>query len=586
MRTPVPNKVFPFIWYLLKDYKPYAFIYILLAVVAGFWGPINSYLLKWIVNLLPQASHDVSILILPASLIVANLVLCREIPWRGLTYIRYRCLPFVITKIGDVVLGQVLRHSYQFFQERMAGQLARSLTGLDHGIERFVNPIAFGIVWALSGLAIALVSSYLINPIFCIILAIWSVVFIGVSLFMSKHSQSLSGILASKESALGGQNTDIISNALTVAIFGTRKYEMNRRAKETCGFIKAFRNQQLYTLLMQSIQAALVLIMISTACFALIHLYGKGLITIGDFPMILNLLVYTAFITGWGMDQFEQLTGVLGKCQASLTALITPIEIVDKPNAKVLECRKGQIEFDGVTFNYKNTGALFVNKSVTIKAGQKVGLVGYSGGGKSSFVALILRLYDVLSGAILIDDQDIRDVTQDSLRQNIAMIPQDPALFNRTLMENIRYGRVDASDDEVIEASKAAHVHEFIQALPDGYNSMVGDRGVKLSGGQRQRIAMARAILKDAPILILDEATSQLDSVTEGLIQDSLFKVMQGKTVVVIAHRLSTLTHMDRILVFDKGHIVQDGRHEELVQSEGTYKILWETQVGGFIKTE
>jgi ATP-binding cassette subfamily B protein len=266
-----------------------------------------------------------------------------------------------------------------------------------------------------------------------------------------------------------------------------------------------------------------------------------------------------------------------------LSTLIVPQDIQDKTDARDLSIYKGQISFDHVEFQYKDTAPLFQKKSITIEAGQKVGLVGYSGSGKSTFVNLILRLFDVTDGSIKIDDHDIRDLTQDSLRRNIAMIPQDPTLFHRSLMDNIRYGRIEATDEEVIEAAKKAHAHEFISKLPQGYDSPVGERGVKLSGGQRQRIAIARAILKNAPILILDEATSQLDSVTESDIQDSLWDLMQNKTTIVVAHRLSTLLHMDRIMVFDQGKIVEDGTHKELLAMHGLYKNLWDAQVGGFI---
>jgi ATP-binding cassette subfamily B protein len=252
-------------------------------------------------------------------------------------------------------------------------------------------------------------------------------------------------------------------------------------------------------------------------------------------------------------------------------------------NGRVLHCTTGHITFDKVKFHYKDTKPLFENKSIEIEAGQKVGLVGYSGGGKSTFVHLILRLYDVTHGSILIDGQDIKSVSQDSLRENIAMIPQDPSLFHRSLRENIRYGRIDATDEEVMEAAKKAHAHEFIEKLPQGYDALVGERGVKLSGGQRQRIAIARAILKNAPILIMDEATSQLDSLTEALIQESLWQLMEHKTTLVIAHRLSTLLHMDRILVFDQGKIVEDGNHNDLLSKGGLYKNLWNAQVGGFL---
>jgi ATP-binding cassette subfamily B protein len=241
------------------------------------------------------------------------------------------------------------------------------------------------------------------------------------------------------------------------------------------------------------------------------------------------------------------------------------------------------IEFDQVCFNYQSSNALFVNQSIKIESGQKVGLVGFSGGGKTTFVNLILRLYDINSGRILIDGCDISKVTQDSLRSHIGMIPQDPSLFHRTLMDNIRYGDINATDEDAINAAKRAHAHDFIEKLPNGYDSLVGERGIKLSGGQRQRIAIARAMLKNAPILILDEATSALDSVTEHLIQASLWELMCSKTSLVIAHRLSTLLHMDRILVFDKGCIIEDGKHSELIAQNGVYKNLWDAQVGGFL---
>jgi ATP-binding cassette subfamily B protein len=344
-----------------------------------------------------------------------------------------------------------------------------------------------------------------------------------------------------------------------------------------------YQEKELFLLRLNIIQGMLIAIMLGFMVYFLIYLYGKHLISVGDFALILGLGTEVGHITWHTMGQVDEFNEAVGKCKQCLSRLIVPQEIQDKEGATSLVTTKGQITFSKVKFHYKGASPLFQNKSVTIKAGQKVGLVGYSGSGKSTFVNLILRFYDVTEGQIFIDEQDVRDVTQESLYNNIAMIPQDPTLFHRTLMENIRYGRTEASDDEVREAARRAHAHDFIQALPQGYDSLVGERGVKLSGGQRQRIAVARAILKNAPILILDEATSQLDSVTERLIQDALWELMENKTTLVIAHRLSTLLHMDRILVFDHGKIVEDGTHQELLAQAGIYKTLWETQVDGFL---
>jgi ATP-binding cassette subfamily B protein len=273
----------------------------------------------------------------------------------------------------------------------------------------------------------------------------------------------------------------------------------------------------------------------------------------------------------------------IGTIENALSLIKRNHDVIDKQNATLLSVSKGTIEFQNVCFAYLDNLNVFKHLSITIPVGQKVGLVGFSGSGKSTFVNLILRFYDIQSGVIKIDDQNIAAVTQDSLRSQIAMIPQDPALFHRTLLENIRYGRLNASDDETIAASKLAHCHEFIEQLDEGYASLVGERGIKLSGGQRQRIAIARAILKNAPILILDEATSSLDSVTEKLIQDSLHTLMKSKTTIVVAHRLSTLADMDRILVFDKGQIIEDGTIESLLKANGHFAMLWNMQTDGYL---
>jgi ATP-binding cassette subfamily B protein len=347
--------------------------------------------------------------------------------------------------------------------------------------------------------------------------------------------------------------------------------------------VKAEQARDWFFMKMHILQKSSFVIFQSICFWWLITGIKNQTITSGDFALILILNISIVNSLNNLSRNIREFAKSFGKVSQGLYIINSILEIQDTEDAKDIVIKKGEILFEKVQFNYNNSNPIFNDKSVKIHSGQKLGLVGYSGSGKSTFVNLILRLFDVTQGKILIDSQDIRDISQASLRQAIGVIPQDLSLFNRTLMENIRYGRMNASDTEVIEAAKRAHAHEFILSLPEGYQTLVGERGVKLSGGERQRVAIARAILKNAPILILDEATSQLDSVTEHAIQKSLENLMQGKTTIVIAHRLSTILHMDRILVFDKGQIVQDGKHANLMAEEGLYKTLWDGQVRGFL---
>jgi ABC-type multidrug transport system fused ATPase/permease subunit len=315
-----------------------------------------------------------------------------------------------------------------------------------------------------------------------------------------------------------------------------------------------------------------------------------GLIGAGDFVMITALtssLLQTAYNLGQRIPEFYD---QVGSARESIDTLIVPATVTDKPGAPALTVKQGAIHFDRVAFAYEVPAEDQRHKlrnvvkdfELTIPAGQRVGLVGPSGAGKTTLMGLLMRMHDVVEGAIRIDGQDIREVTQESLRQSIALIPQDTTLFNRPLLENIRYGRPQATDEEVELAARRAHAHEFIVDLKHGYKTMVGERGIKLSGGQRQRIAIARAILKNAPILLLDEATSALDSQSEEIIQEAMRAAMAGKTVIAIAHRLSTVMDMDRLIVLDRGRIVADGSHRELLRQDGLYAELWSKQTGNF----
>ncbi len=583
----LPNKLFPFIWHFLRTTKLVVFAQIALPMLAGLWGPFNSILIKNVIDLLPKVQNgDVSILTLPVCLIVVNFIIFDNFTWRSHTYLKAKHAPVILNRIIADVMDYVLKHSHQFFQDRLSGKISKQITNLVDGVDAIVTNIAKEFLRGGTVILAALVAAYFVNPIFALIMGVWAVFFASVSVYMSRKLVSYGDKQAATESRVVGEMVDSITNQSNVQIFAKQGYECVRLLPFLKKQQTAYFNTHFYAFVMHSVQGALIAAMMGFTAYFLVNLYKHNLVTVGDFALIFGLTMETGHIVWHTMFYVDEFNKAVGRCKQSLSSLITPLEIHDMPDAFTLRCTQGRINFKNVDFHYQGTEALFCNKSIDIEPGQKVGLVGYSGGGKTTFVNLILRLYEVSGGDIRIDGQNIRDVTQESLYESIAMIPQDPSLFNRSLMENIRYSRIEASDEEVISAAKKAHAHAFITQLPEGYNSLVGERGVKLSGGQRQRIAIARAVLKNAPILILDEATSQLDSITENLIQDTLITLMQKKTTIVIAHRLSTLMHMDRILVFDNGKIVEDGTHKSLLAKGEVYKKLWSAQVGGFLSDQ
>ena len=563
--------------------------FILCAIVSGLFNVLSATLIKIVIDLLEAAvtapansTATLQSIIWPGILFVANNEV-HNTTWRIMNCINYKIQPLIKNSIIQKTFDYVTKHSHQFFQDHMAGKISTNITvlaiSIEQGLNDYLRHVIRGVVLMLS----TFVALYCVHPYFFWCFFAWAALFFSGSYIALRRAIKLVDNLAEKESHVSGNIVDSVSNMQNIRYFSRGPFESSYLSKALLSMKTAFRKKEKFMIIYWSVQGVSETIMLACMFYLLVHLRRQGLVSTGDFALILGLCVEVAVSVWLTIEQIDRLTDAIGKCNQSLRALFIPLEITDAPGASDISITKGEIQFDQVHFTYKSATTLFENKSITIEAGQKVGLVGYSGGGKTTFVNLILRLYDVDSGRILIDGQDIRAVTQDSLRANIGMIPQDPSLFHRTLMENIQYGRTDATEAEVIDAAKRAHAHEFIEKLPQGYASLVGERGIKLSGGQRQRIAIARAVLKDAPILILDEATSQLDSVTEHLIQESLWDLMGGKTSLVIAHRLSTLLHMDRILVFDCGKIVEDGTHAELLGQAGLYKTLWDAQVGGFL---
>jgi len=485
--------------------------------------------------------------------------------------------------IRKTLFSYLQHHSHRYFISHFAGSLANRIAEVSMSSMHALWTVTFDFYPLIIKSVVALFLLFNSSSELALVLSLWLGIYVYVSYLLAKRCRVYAQDFAAARSLVTGKVVDSVTNVMNAKMFARRKYEEDyltdylnhevNHALRTFWYMEKLRWFQ-YT-------AAMVL-MIAMVGYAL-KIWSSGDMTVGEFSMVAGLAIMLIEAARGLSRSFLEFFEYLGNISDGVSIFVQSHEIVDKPDAPALRVTRGEIEFDNVSFTYNEGLAVFEHLSVTIEPKQQVGLVGFSGSGKSTFVNLVLRLFEAQGGAIRIDGQNILEVTQDSLRENISMIPQDPQLFHRSLMENIRYGRLEASDDEVIEAAKKAHAHEFIMQTDQQYDSLVGERGVKLSGGQRQRIAIARAILKDSPILILDEATSSLDSHTEKKIQLGLETLMQGRTVVVIAHRLSTISHMDRILVFDQGRIIEDGSHQQLLLKDGHYAHLWNMQAGGFL---
>ena len=574
--------------FFLQLIKPYKWYVAALFFIALYWGVNNAlspYVLKLIIDKVAAYEGDkaqIFTVILPYVTIYIVLWVLIALDMRFLDWVRMRLFPSLRYDVINSMFKYLNQHSHRYFQNNFAGSLANKIMDMMSGMVTIFSTLDDGFAQCIA-ILIAIISMLLVNPVFSLFLGLWVMAFLVITVVYFKPIRDQSNYFATAKSTVMGKVVDSVSNVTNLRLFSRNAYENQLIQEAVQDTVDKDRAMQRTILKMRIFWDVSIIVLIGGNLYLLVSMYSKNQVTIGDFSFIISLSISIFYNLWYLASQFVTFAEELGKCKQALTIISALHDVSDQSNAKVLQVTKGEIEFDDVTFHYDEGAHLFNNKNVIIPSGQKVGLVGLSGSGKSTFVNLILRLFDVESGKIVIDGQDIRQVTQESLRENIAMIPQDVSLFHRTLMENIRYGRTDATDEEVIDASKKAHCHEFISQLTEEYDSLVGERGIKLSGGQRQRIAIARALLKNAPILILDEATSALDSLTEKLIQDSLHALMQGRTTIVIAHRLSTLSEMDRILVFDNGQIVEDGSHKDLIKAKGHYSRMWAMQAGGFM---
>lgn len=548
---------------------------------------LRPYLTKLLVDIVSnksgmEAIHEMrEIAILYMLILFLVPIAARIYDWCCLKY-----EPMLKGRIANTMVSRITLQTHNFFQKHFAGSLANKVNDTVKYIPELLTLALNAFITNFVSIIVAIYVLWTIHIWFAVAMSIWAIVFIAMSIFVVRKFTDLARVNSEASSRVVGNIVDILGNISTVRLFGSRDHELEKLEDIQDQYVRTTRKRRWFSLKFYLIQGIIFAAYQSICLLMLVYLYGISEVTAGDFAMLLsiNMSIVTSL---WHMtDDMKIFSENWGAVEQAIKIFDIPIEIEDTEDAKELIVYSGRISLDKVNFHHKGDKALFSDLSLDIEAGQKIGLVGYSGSGKTTFVNLILRLYELNSGNILIDNQDIKSVSLDSLRKAFAVIPQDPALFHRDLLENIRYGKETATDSEVVQAAKKASAHSFITALPKGYYSHVGEKAVKLSAGQRQRISIARAILKNSPILIFDEATSNLDAITENFIQENLTNLMQDKTTIVIAHRLSTLKSMDRILVFEHGSIVQDGAPDVLLKQDGLFKKLWDAQAGGLLPTK
>lgn len=582
---PQTDRLKPFLLFFAKKQWLY---FLLIQLFALAWAGdrlLWPYFTKYIIDALSAYQvSDPDIFAKLAHIIVIGVVIwcflagCFRSSW----FLGAKAYPKMEAQIRLWMFDYVQKHSHTYFANQFAGNLSNKINDMARSSTMIMRYFIHMIIPACLSFLLAFVLFMLKFPIFAALFAVWIAIEFVIIFSLAKKCNEYAWDHSEERSKLTGKVVDSLSNHMNVRLFSRNAYEYNHILQTQREEFR--KNQKVFTF----VEIVKLLLDFTALIFFIIGMHAVvfyawyvEMIGVSDVVLVLQMSWSLLFVVWIFCMELPELYREIGVCNQALTILQIPHEIKDRKEASELKVTRGDIQFENVHFEYVKGQNLFDGSNLHILPGQKVGLVGFSGSGKSTFVNLILRFFDIQEGKITLDGQDISEVTQESLRSQISMIPQDTSLFHRSLLENIKYGNLEATEEDVIKAAKQANCDEFIQELDEKYHTLVGERGIKLSGGQRQRIAIARAILKDAPILILDEATSALDTVTEKLIQKSLKTLMEGKTTLIIAHRLSTLLDMDRILVFKDGCIIEDGSHEELLKNEDHYAHLWKMQTGG-----
>jgi ATP-binding cassette subfamily B protein len=582
----IPRKPVPFALLMSRPFRGWAASAMLAVLVATAASRLLTYIMKLLTDsaiAFGQGKGN-SAEIWHWALLFPAVYLGNEAVWRTSGFCGMRWITGMVAESNRRLFGHLSEHSARYFSDRYAGALVNKIANAASGTERLLGQFLWQFFPWIVGLGADLNITYLAHPYFALALAAWMAVYIPLNVLFVSRLHRLSFKNAESSSQLRGQMVDSTSNIDAVRASGEVEYEKGHIG-EYVGHQRVSHLREWWWSEWVLVTNGALLAVFILSMFAIgMRLIESSALSVGSLVMVITVVLaleQRMFFLGQHLTQAVSYYGQIGE---GLKELLEPHEITDRPGAVPLVVSAARIQFCSVRFGYREQPVFAGDFCLRIAGGEKVGLVGHSGAGKSTLVALLLRQFELQGGAIRIDGQSVSDITLESLRRSVALVPQTTSLFHRTVLENIRYGRLDATDAEVMEAARLAQAHCFIEQLPDKYQTRVGERGVKLSGGQRQRISIARALLRHAPILLLDEATSALDSESEAAIQKALASLMRDRTVIAIAHRLSTLRAMDRIVVLEDGRIVEDGRHEDLVEQGGVYASLWNSQVSGFIQ--
>ena len=582
--THIPTTPMRYMGFLLREQKVPVIISMIAVTGAQVLGTSIPYLFREIIDTAEKVSAGAALqstvwfwaLSFPATVLVMYIL------WRTSGFLGMRWISAANARSYETLFKYLGKHSHSYFSDRFAGSLSSKITHASEGaqslFEAFLWSYYPGILALLLTVAYIANASLLAGAIFMGLL----VVLIPVNIYLAKYRRPHVVAYSAQATKARGRLVDTLTNIGAVRQYALNDFEERSFATEIHTMLALNIRQWGISEWGLTINNILIVLFELALMIVVITLWTNGSLSTGALIMLLTLLINvngTLVFIGNSINGFIRR---YAEVEEGLADVLQPYEIVDVDGAKDLVVTSANVLWNHVDFEF-GQNKVFADFNLDIKPGQRVGLVGHSGAGKTTFVSLLLRQHDVTGGGIEIDGQNIASITQDSLRKNIAVVPQEPMLFHRTIRENIAYGKADATNEEIVAVAKKAQAHDFIALLPEGYDTMVGERGIKLSGGQKQRVAIARAMLKNAPILILDEATSALDSESEVAIQKALHVLMEGKTVVAIAHRLSTLREMDRIIVLENGTIVEDGSPEDLKTGSGIYQRLWEHQAGGFL---